>query len=54
MMTFVAIFAFMLIPVWIPVIAVSLGYVSDLFRGRPRKLRSSPSQHAVVDTAVTE
>jgi hypothetical protein len=33
MITLLSMFAFMLIPIWIPVITVSIGYVADLLRG---------------------
>jgi hypothetical protein len=33
MITLLSMFAFMLIPIWIPVITVSIGYVADLVRG---------------------
>ena len=41
MITLLAMFAFMLIPVWIPLVAVSLGYVSDLVRGGSRPTPST-------------
>jgi hypothetical protein len=33
MITLLSMFAFMLIPIWIPVITVSVGYVADTVRG---------------------
>lgn len=32
MITLLGMFAFMLIPIWIPLVTVSLGYVSDAVR----------------------
>jgi len=40
MITLLSMFAFMLIPIWIPVITVSLGALSDLLR-RPRHLTTT-------------
>jgi hypothetical protein len=34
MITLLSMFAFMLIPIWIPVITVSIGYVADAVRGK--------------------
>ena len=33
MITLLSMFAFMLIPIWIPLVTVSIGYVSDVVRG---------------------
>jgi hypothetical protein len=54
MMALISIYAFMLIPVWIPLIAVFLGYVGGLFRRTPpSRVRPARGPHAAVAPAVT-
>ena len=33
MITLLSMFAFMLIPIWIPLITVTIGYLGDVLRG---------------------
>lgn len=33
MMTLIGMLAFMLIPIWIPVLTMSIGYITDALRG---------------------
>jgi len=49
MMAMVSLFAFMLIPIWIPLVAASLGFASDRWREARRNVaRLSTEAHTLV------
>lgn len=60
MITLVGVYAFMLIPIWIPVIAVTVSWLADACRRTPDRLRSAGARvlvdqrHLVVQGGTSQ